>query len=92
MIKKLLNVSLVALLLVAQVIVATHIHDRSDAVAEQDCVYCQIAAEMAGSDIPETLTVACPVYYAENESVSLFEYVTYFDIFYRYDTRAPPKA
>ena len=92
MIKKWFKILPIVYLFVAQVIVAVHIHDTDDAIAEQDCVYCQTAVEMAGSNTPEVLEIAEPIYYLADASIPLFEHITYFNLSYHYTTRAPPKA
>ena len=92
MIKKWFKILPIVCLFVAQVIVAAHIHDVNDAIAEQECFYCQTAAEMAGSDIPELLTVVEPIYYTAETSLSLFEHIAYLSLSSHYDTRAPPQA
>lgn len=92
MIKKLFKILPIVCLFVAQVIVAAHIHDANDAIAEQDCFYCQTAAELAGSNTPEILTVAEPIYYTTKTDISLSQLIVYFELSYHYDTRAPPKA
>lgn len=48
MMKKQLSILSMVCLLLAQVIVATHIHNTDDAIAETQCVYCQTAAEISG--------------------------------------------
>lgn len=92
MIKKWFKILPIVCLFVAQVIVAAHIHSPDDAIAEQDCFYCQTAAEIAGADAPEVLTLNEPIYYTTNISISLFEHIAYFNLSYHYDTRAPPQA
>lgn len=92
MIKKWFKILPIICLFVAQVIVTAHIHSPDDAIAEQDCFYCQTAAEMAGSSTPEVLTIAEPIYYTTDTSISLFEHIAYYNLSYHYDTRAPPKA
>lgn len=92
MIKKWFKILPIICLFAAQVIVATHIHSPDEAVSEQNCVYCQTAVQMAGADTPEVLTVAVPVYYTTDSEISLSEHITYFNLSYHYDTRAPPQA
>ena len=92
MIKNLFKILPIVCLFVAQVIVATHIHNTDDAIAEHDCFYCQTAAEMAGSNTPEILTIAEPIYYTTKTDISLSQLIVYFNLSYHYDTRAPPKA
>ena len=92
MIKKWLKILPIVCIFVAQVIVATHIHNTDDAIAEQGCFYCQTAAEMAGSNTPEILTIAEPIYYTTKTDISLSQLIVYFELSYHYDTRAPPKA
>ena len=92
MMKKWFKILPIVFLLTAQIIVAAHIHSPDEAVAEQGCIYCQTAAEIAGADAPEALTIAEPIYYTTNISISLFEHIAYFNLSYHYDTRAPPKA
>ena len=92
MIKKWFKILPIVCLFVAQVIVAAHIHSPDDAIAEQNCFYCQTAAEIAGSNTPEVLTLNEPIYYITDTSISLFEHIAYFNLSYHYDTRAPPQA
>ena len=92
MIKKWLKILPIICLFAAQVIVATHIHSPDEAVSEQNCVYCQTAAEIASADTPEVLIVAEPIFYTTDSDIPLFEHITYFNLSYHYDTRAPPKA
>ncbi|MBR1604789.1 MAG: hypothetical protein IJ660_01625 [Alphaproteobacteria bacterium] len=92
MIKKWLKILPIVCLFAAQVIVAVHIHDTNDVLAEQDCFYCQTATELASADTPEVLTLNEPIYYTTDTSISLFEHIAYFNLINHYDTRAPPQA
>ena len=92
MIKRWIKILPVICLLAAQIIVATHIHHIDDAISDQDCCYCQTAAELAGANTPECLTVAEPVYYGTDTDVPFSEQLVSFRLSYRYNPRAPPEA
>ena len=92
MINRWLKILSIVCLLTAQIFFATHIHSPDEVISDQECVYCQTAAELAGADTPEVIAVAEPVYYLTTGIISLSENVIYFNLSYHYDTRAPPRA
>ncbi len=92
MIKRWLKILPIICLLVAQVIVAAHIHAADDVIFEHGCVFCQTAVELASADIPEVLTLNEPIYNKAAEDISFIQNIVYFNLFYHYDTRAPPQA
>ena len=92
MIKKWLKIFPVICFLTAQIIVAAHIHSHEDIIAEQECIYCQTAAKLLGSNTPETIVVTAPIYHQAAKITFLFQNLFYGDFSYHYNTRAPPLA
>ncbi|MBR1373850.1 hypothetical protein IJ556_05305 [bacterium] len=92
MIKRWLKILPIVCLLIAQVIVAAHIHSSDDVILEHECAFCQAAVELAGADKPEILTVTKPIYHKTIEIVSFIQNVVCFNLPNHYDTRAPPQA
>lgn len=92
MMKKWLKILPVICLLIAQLIVAAHIHTPDEAIAEHECIYCQTAAELAGSNTPQIITIAEPIYYQSAQIIFSSQPIIYFHLSYQYDTRAPPLA
>ena len=90
--KRWLKILPIICLLIAQVIVAAHIHATDDVVLEHGCIFCQTAVELASADTPEILTLNEPIYHKTNEAVSFIQNIVYFNLINHYDTRAPPKA
>lgn len=91
MIKKWLKILSVVCFLAAQIVVAAHIHCDEN-VSEQECVYCQAASELSGSNVPEALVAFEPIYLPIAKVVFLSENTLSFNLFYQYNTRAPPFA
>lgn len=92
MIKRLLKILPIVCLLIAQVMVAAHVHSSDDVILEHECVFCQAAVELAGADKPEILIVAEPIYHKTIEIVSFIQNAVCFNFINHYDTRAPPQA
>ena len=90
--KKWLKILPIVCMFVAQVIVAAHIHVADDVILEHGCVFCQTAVELASADTPDVLTLNEPIYHKTAEVVSFIQNIVYFNLFYYYDTRAPPQA
>ena len=84
------KILLIFSLFVAQLTVVSHVDDGL--LLDDDCIYCQVATEFSGTDVPSEVEFNLEVFNFKRITFPLTENVVYKSIFYKYSTRAPPLA
>ena len=84
------KILLIFSLFVAQLTVVSHVDDGL--LLDDDCIYCQVATEFSGTDVPSEVEFNLAVFNWKKIIFSSITNVVYPNIYYKYNTRAPPFA
>lgn len=87
-----LKIFLIISLFIAQLAIAIHFDCAEDVVARQECIYCDVATEFSGADVPCCLRVAYPENCSERLKFYFDDNVKVRKVCYLFSTRAPPFA